>query len=56
MESPMKERAKNYSIKCTLTDLRSGEVIDWFEDYEEEKHYAEMEFLDLSNAHTTFNY
>ena len=52
----MIEREKNFGIKVALTDLKTGEVIDWFEDYQDQKHLAEMEFEHLSNAHQTFNY
>ena len=55
-DPPMEERATNYSIKCILTDRRSGKVLDWFEDFEDDKDYAKREFEHISNAHETFNY
>ena len=47
---------QNYSIKVILTDLRSGEELDWFVDFQDQRLYAEMEFEHLCNAHQTFNY
>ena len=55
-ETPMEKRAKNYSIKCMLTDRRSGEVLNWIEDFDHDKDYAEREFEHLSNAHQTCYY
>tara|TARA_B100001057_G_scaffold250388_1_gene250645 strand:+ start:1065 stop:1271 length:207 start_codon:yes stop_codon:yes gene_type:complete len=54
--TPMEEPEFNYSIKYMLTDLRSGEVLDWEEDYENDKEWAKQEFEHVSNAYKTFNY
>ena len=56
MDFHMGKRVEYYSIKVTFTDLRSGEVLDWFEDFDHDKDYAEREFEHLSNSHKTFNY
>ncbi len=56
MDFHMGKRVEYYSIKVTFTDLRSGEVLDWFEDIDQDKEYAEGEFIHLSNANKTYNY
>jgi len=56
MNDYLKERPRNFGIKVTLTNKKTGEVLDWFEDYQDTQEYAEMEFNHLSNAHKTFNY
>ena len=56
MTKHLPESPRNFAIRVTLSNLKTGEEIDWFEDYQDEQHWAEMEFEHLSNAHKTFNY
>ena len=51
----MCEREKNYSIKVTLTDVKTGKELDYFEDWEDTEDYAKAYFSHIENAHKTFN-
>ena len=35
---------KNFAIKYSLKDLKTGKEIDWFEHYEETEEYAKEKF------------